>query len=477
MTRLELTILKNLIYNEPFLRKVIPFIHASYFSDAAEKVVFEEINKFVTKYNHPPTHEALVINLTETVTLKEEEVRGAIDVLKSCYQDKDNPTDMPWLVDQTEKFCQDKAIYNAVLESVSILDNKDGKKHKNSIPDLLSKALAVTFDAHIGHDYIEQSNERFEFYHQKFARIPFDLDFFNKITQGGFWEKTLNILLAGTGVGKSLIMCHMAAAAMTLGKNVLYITLEMAEEQIAKRIDANLLNVQLDEILTIAKSDYDRKFAALRCRTQGKLIIKEYPTAGASTLHFRALVNELALKRSFKPDIIFVDYLNICASARIKPGGNASSYQYIKSIAEELRGLAVECKVPVVSATQTNRDGFDNSDVNMTDTSESFGLPMTADFMCAIIETEELQNMGQYLVKQLKNRYSDPNLNRRFVIGVDKSRMKLFDVQQGAQTNIQGSGQGNQSHTIMAPPGVGGNAGIPTKMIVRKTKNFDGIKT
>lgn len=471
MTRLELTILKNLVYNEPFLRKVLPFIHPSYFSDNSERLVFEEIARFVTKYNNPPTHEALVINLTEAVTLKEEEVRGAINVLKELYQDKDQPTDVTWLTDQTEKFCQDKAIYNAVLESVAILDNKDGKKHKNAIPDILSKALGVTFDAHIGHDYIEQSNERFEFYHHTEKRIPFDLEFFNRITKDGFCEKTLNIFLAGTGVGKTLVMCHMAAAAMTLGKNVLYITMEMAEQRIAERVDANLLNVQLDELMKIPKAEYDRKFSSMKCRTQGKLIIKEYPTAGASTLHFRALINELALKRSFKPDILFIDYLNICSSARIKPGGQASSYQYIKSIAEELRGLAVECSIPIISATQTNRDGFDNSDVDLTDTSESFGLPMTADFMCAIIQTEELGNMGQYLIKQLKNRYSDPNVNKRFVIGVDKSRMKLFDVQQNAQLNIQGSGQ---------PAISGGGAGNQTssaRPTIRRTKNFDGIKT
>jgi replicative DNA helicase len=478
MTRLEQTIIKNLIYNEPYLRKVLPFLQSSYFSDTSERLVFEEIERFVQKYNNPPTHEALVINLTEAVTLKEEEVQGAIGVLKVCYQDKDTPTDTTWLVDQSEKFCQDKAIYNAVLESVSILDQKDGKKHKNSIPDILTKALSITFDAHIGHDYLEQAGERFEFYHRKENHIPFDLDFFNKITKGGFCEKTLNIFLAGTGVGKSLVMCHLAAAALTLGKNVLYITLEMAEEQIAKRIDANLLNVQLDELLELPRADYDRKFSALRCRTNGKLIIKEYPTAGASTLHFRALINELALKRSFKPDLLFVDYLNICSSARIKAGGNASSYQYVKSIAEELRGLGVECKVPVISATQTNRDGFDNSDVDLTNTSESFGLPMTSDFMCAIIETEELANLGQYLIKQLKNRYADPNINKRFVIGVDKSRMRLFDVQQGAQQNIQGSGQSSSgpAKQLYGPSGGGGNA-MPTGQMVRRTKNFDGVKT
>jgi len=476
MIRLELSILKNLIYNEPYLRKVLPHIQTSYFSDTCERLVFEEINRFVTKYNTAPTHEALVINLTEAVSLREEEVRGSIEVLKQCYQDKDNPTDVPWLIDQTEKFCQEKAIYNAVLEVVSIIDNKDGKKNKNSIPDLLSKALGITFDTHVGHDYMEQSDDRYEFYHRTHKRIPFDLDFFNKITKGGFWEKTLNILLAGTGVGKTLVMAHMAAAAMSIGKNVLYITLEMAEEQIAKRVDANLLNVRLDDILAVSKDDYTRKFSALRSRTQGKLIIKEYPTAGASTLHFRALVAELALKRSFKADIIFVDYLNICASARIKAGGNVSSYQYIKSVAEELRGFAVECKVPVVSATQTNRQGFDNSDVDMTDTSESFGLPMTADFMCAIIETEELQLMGQYMIKQLKNRYSDPNINKRFVIGVDKSRMKLFDVAQDAQLNIQGSGQlieGNQQRMLTGP----GEPATTHKTMIRRTKNFNGIKT
>ena len=357
MNRLEHSILKNLIYNEEYTRKVLPFISPEYFSDATEKSVFKEVLEFVNQYKNLPTHEALVINFTEKKSLTEEQVRGAVKLLKDIDDAKNQPTETQWLIEQTEKFCQDKAIYNAIMESVSILDDKQTKRTKGEIPKLLSDALGVSFDQNIGHDYINDYDSRFDFYHKVESRIRFDLDIFNKITKGGLPIKTLNIALAGTGVGKSLFMCHVAAGCLSQGHNVLYITLEMAEEKIAERIDANLLNIDLAELHTISKSDYERKFETLRNKTQGKLIIKEYPTASASSLHFRALLNELALKKNFRPDIIFIDYLNICSSARIKPGNGVNSYVYIKSIAEELRGLAVEANVPIVSATQTTRSG------------------------------------------------------------------------------------------------------------------------
>ena len=439
--RLERTILKNLIYNEEFTRKVLPFIKPEYFSDQIEKLVFKEVFEFVNKYKNLPTHEALVINFTEAKSLTEPQVKESIELLNDIQQDKNEKVELKWLTEHTEKFCQDKAIYNAIMESVTILDDKNGKKTKGEIPQLLADALGVSFDSNVGHDYMQDFDERYDFYHRVESRIKFDLDIFNKITKGGLPIKTLNIALAGTGVGKSLFMCHCAAGALSQGNNVLYITLEMAEEKIAERIDANLLNITMDELHTIPKDDYERKFSALKNKVQGKLIIKEYPTAGASTLHFRALLNELALKKNFRPDIIFIDYLNICASSRIKPGGNVNSYTYIKSIAEELRGLAVEFNLPVVSATQTTRSGYSNSDVDLTDTSESFGLPATADFMFALITNEELENLGQIMVKQLKNRYSDPNYYKRFVVGVDRSKMRLYDTEQSAQEDILDSGQ------------------------------------
>jgi replicative DNA helicase len=441
MNRLERTILKNLIHNEEYTRKVLPFIKPEYFSDQIEKLVFKEVFDFVNKYKNLPTHEALVINFTEAKNLTEPQVKDSIELLKEIKQDKDETVELKWLTEHTEKFCQDKAIYNAIMESVSILDDKNGKKSKGEIPQLLADALGVSFDSNVGHDYMNDFDDRFDFYHKVESRIKFDLDIFNKITKGGLPLKTLNIALAGTGVGKSLFMCHCAAGALSQGSNVLYITLEMAEEKIAERIDANLLNITMDELHTISKDDYERKFSTLKNKVQGKLIIKEYPTASASTLHFRALLNELALKKNFRPDIIFIDYLNICASARIKPGGNVNSYTYIKSIAEELRGLAVEFNLPVVSATQTTRSGYSNSDVDLTDTSESFGLPATADFMFALITNEELEALGQIMVKQLKNRYSDPNYYKRFVVGVDRSKMRLYDTEQSAQSDIVDSGQ------------------------------------
>jgi replicative DNA helicase len=451
-----------LIYNEEYIRKVLPFIRPDYFSDNAEKIVFKEIFDFLNQYKNPPTHEALVINFTEKKNLTEPQVQEAIELLNKVHSDKDEPTETQWLIEQTEKFCQDKAIYNAIMESVSILDSKNEKRTKGEIPQLLSDALGVSFDNNIGHDYTQDYDSRYDSYHKVESRIRFDLDLFNKITKGGLPIKTLNIALAGTGVGKSLFMCHVAAGNLSQGQNVLYITMEMAEEKIAERIDANLLNIDLDELRTISKEDYLRKFSALKSKTQGKLIIKEYPTAGASVLHFRALLNDLALKKNFRPDIIFIDYLNICCSARIKPGANVNSYSYIKAIAEELRGLAVEFALPVVSATQTTRSGFSNSDPGLEDTSESFGLPATADFMFALVTNEELEALNQILVKQLKNRYGDPNLYKRFVLGVDRSKMRLYDVEESAQQDIA-------------------DAGIPDKPINtfgnrERRKDFGGLK-
>jgi replicative DNA helicase len=462
MNRLEQTIIKNLIYNEEYVRKVLPFIRPDYFSDNAEKIVFKEIFEFINQYKNPPTHEALVINFTEKKNLTEPQVQEAIELLNKVHSDRDEPTETQWLIEQTEKFCQDKAIYNAIMESVSILDSKSEKRTKGEIPQLLSDALGVSFDNNIGHDYTQDYDSRYDSYHKVESRIRFDLDLFNKITKGGLPIKTLNIALAGTGVGKSLFMCHVAAGNLSQGQNVLYITMEMAEEKIAERIDANLLNIDLDELRTISKEDYTRKFSALKAKTQGKLIIKEYPTAGASVLHFRALLNDLALKKNFRPDIIFIDYLNICCSARIKPGANVNSYSYIKAIAEELRGLAVEFGLPVVSATQTTRSGFSNSDPGLEDTSESFGLPATADFMFALVSNEELEALGQILVKQLKNRYGDPNLYKRFVLGIDRAKMRLYDVEESAQQDIA-------------------DAGIPDKPINtfgnrERRKDFGGLK-
>jgi replicative DNA helicase len=441
MNRLEHSILKNLIYNETFARKVLPFLRTDYFSDNTEKVVYKEVDDFINKYNSLPTHEALIINLTESKKLTEQEVRNSMELLQNINQHKDEPTEMKWLVEQTEKFCQDKAIYNAIMESVSILDDKGDKKAKGEIPKILSDALGVSFDPNVGHDYIDDFSNRYDLYHKVESRVKFDLDIFNKITKGGLPVKTLNVALAGTGVGKSLFMCHVAASCLSNAQNVLYITMEMAEEKIAERIDANLLNVTMDELHVMSKEDYVRKFGVLKNKTQGKLIIKEYPTAAANALHFRALLQELQLKKSFKPDIIFIDYLNICSSSRIKPGGSVNSYTYIKSIAEELRGLAVEAGLPIVTATQTTRSGFTNTDVDLTDTSESFGLPATADFMFALISTEELQQLNQIMVKQLKNRYSDPSVFKRFIVGIDRSKMRLYDTEQSSQTDISDSGQ------------------------------------
>jgi len=435
--RLEDTILKNLIYFEEYTRKALPYIKPEYFSEQTDKILFSEIKNFLSKYNSLPTKESLLIEMGEKSELTEDQFQIVSKKISEYFFTKDEKPEIEWIVDTTEKFCQDRAIYNAVLESIQILDGENKTlKDKGSIPTLLSDALSVCFDPYIGHDYIEDADERYKSYHEVEERIPFDLEFFNKITKGGLPRKTLNIALAGTGVGKSLFMCHHAASCLSNGMNVLYITLEMAEERIAQRIDANLMNITMDELEEIPKDAYDKKMGRIRNMVKGKLIVKEYPTASANVNHFRNLMNELKLKRRFTPDIIFVDYINIATSSRLKFGNSVNSYNYIKSIAEELRGLAVECDVPVVSATQTTRSGYTNSDVGLEDTSESFGLPATADFMFALISTEELEDLGQILVKQLKNRYNDPGMNKRFVVGVDRAKMKLYDLEESAQANL-----------------------------------------
>lgn len=439
--KLEQTILKNLIFNDDYLRKVLPFLKKEYFSDLTEKVLYEEVSNFITAYNNPPTIEAIGLAVKERKNLTNEQVENCENYLKEIDLSSKDLPQIQWLIDKTEKFCQEKAIYNAILGSISILDGKDKAQDKGAIPKILSDALAVSFDSSVGHDYLENSDDRYDFYHRKEERIPFDLEYFNKITKGGLPAKTLNIALAGTGVGKSLFMCHVAAGCMVQGKNVLYITMEMAEEEIAKRIDANLLNVTVDDLMELPKDLYDKKVERVKSKTTGKLIIKEYPTASASAIHFRTLLNELNLKRNFIPDIIFIDYLNICCSSRIKPGASINSYTYVKAIAEELRGLAVEYSVPVVSATQTTRSGFTSSDPGLEDTSESFGLPATADLMFALITSEELEELGQLMVKQLKNRYNDPTAIKRFTLGIDRSKMKLYDVEQIGQTDIADAGK------------------------------------
>jgi len=435
---IERTTLSNLVYNEPYARKVLPFIKPEYFSNRHERVVFEEINKFVEKYGNQPTKEALSIELDNRKDLTEEEFKSVTNIVETLSNAE---VDMQWLVDTTEKFCKDKAVYNAILSGIQIIEGKDKQQTAEAIPSILSEALSVAFDQNVGHDYVEDGEDRFEFYHKREEKIEFDLDYFNKITKGGLPQKTLNIALAGTGVGKSLFMCHMAASTLMQGKNVLYITLEMAEERIAERIDANLMNITMDDLHELPKKMFSDRLSKIQTKTNGKLIIKEYPTASAHTGHFRSLIKELALKKSFRPDIIFIDYLNICASSRFKGNANVGSYFYIKAIAEELRGLAVENNVPIMSATQTTRGGYSNSDIGLEDTSESFGLPATADLMFALISTEDLESLNQIMVKQLKNRYNDPGMNKRFVVGIDRARMKLYDCEQEAQDDIIDSGQ------------------------------------
>jgi replicative DNA helicase len=440
---------------------VIPFLKDEYFTDWSERKVFQHVKNFVEQYNVSPSAEALEISLQNDKALTEEEFTKVVDIVQTFGESQ---TNKDWILDETEKFCKDKAVYNAIVQSIQIIDGKDKKFTSEAIPEILKDALGVSFDNSVGHDYLIDSDDRFEFYHRTEERIPFDLDMFNKITKGGLPNKTLNIALAGTGVGKSLFMCHMAAGAMSQGKNVLYITLEMAEERIAERIDANLMNVTMDDLKNLPKQMFDDRISRIRNKSEGKLIIKEYPTASAHSGHFRALLNELNLKKEFRPDIIFIDYLNICASSRFKMSGTVNSYTYIKGIAEELRGLAVEFNVPIVSATQTTRSGYANSDMELTDTSESFGLPATADFMFGIISTEDLEKLGQLLIKQLKNRYNDPSQLKRFVIGVDRAKMRLYDVDVSAQKNIM---QGDNK--VEQKP-----ASFTSKMFVKK--NFDSIK-
>jgi|TARA_B110000285_G_C15055630_1_gene579405 replicative DNA helicase len=435
---IERTTLTQLVTNEQYARKVLPFMKKDYFTDRTERTIFEEITKFVDKYNKIPTQTSLEIEVQGRKDLNESDYKKVVAVIQTLSS---TDVDFDWLVDTTEKFCKDKAVYNAIVEGISIIDGKDKERGPDAIPGILTDALAVGFDNAVGHDYLADSESRFDYYHTVEKKIPFDLEFFNKITKGGLPPKTLNIALAGTGVGKSLFMCHVAANCLSQGKNVLYITLEMAEERIAERIDANLMNISMEDLHDLPKQMFDNKIAKIIKSTSGKLIVKEYPTASAHSAHFRGLIKELAIKKSFKPDIIFIDYLNICASSRFKGAQNVNSYMYIKSIAEELRGLAVETNVPIMSATQTTRSGFSNSDVGLEDTSESFGLPATADLMFALISNEELDELNQIAVKQLKNRYNDPTMNKRFVIGIDRAKMRLFDIKVSEQDGLVDSGQ------------------------------------
>ena len=437
MDRIETTILRNLMHDENYLRRVMPFMKAEYFADAADLAVFRCIQQFVEDFNACPTTEALAIALQRT-SLNEESFKQAHELLQELGPE---PANADWLTKETEKWCKDRAIYNAIVKSIEIIDGRDKLMTPDALPSLLQDALSVAFDNSVGHDYLADAAERFEFYHKIEHRVPFDLELFNKITGGGLPNKTLNVALAGTGVGKSLFMCHVAASCLALGKNVLYITLEMAEERIAERIDANMMNITMDDLHSIGKQMFENRIDKIKNKTEGRLIIKEYPTASAHSGHFKTLLNELRLKQKFHPDIIMIDYLNICASSRFKNAQAANSYMYIKSIAEELRGLAVENDVPILTATQTTRGGYGNTDVDLTDTSESFGLPATADFMFALISTEELEELNQLMVKQLKNRYNDPTSNRKFVIGIDRAKMKLYDVEDRAQRDIVDSGQ------------------------------------
>ena len=448
MERIEITIIRNLIHNEDYSRKVIPFLEPTYFERRSEKVIFEEIASFIVKYGSSVTIEALNIEVENRNDVTEDEVKEIVDINQNL---NDSPVDQQWLFDVTEKWCRDRAIYLALMESIHIADGNDEKKNRDAIPSILSDALAVAFDNNVGHDYLQNYEERYDYYHKKEEKIEFDLEYFNKITKGGLPNKTLNIALAGTGVGKSLFMCHHASSVLLQGRNVLYITMEMAEEKIAERIDANLLDVSIQNLNDLPKNTFEKKVINISKKTQGQLIIKEYPTASAHAGHFKTLLNELALKKSFKPDIIFIDYLNICASSRYRAGSNVNSYSYIKAIAEELRGLAVETNVPIVSATQTTRSGFASSDVDLTDTSESFGLPATADLMFALISTEELEGLNQIMVKQLKNRYNDPTIFKRFVIGIDRAKMRLYDCEQKAQEDILDNGNEEEYNGDIKP--------------------------
>ena len=443
---LEKIILKSLFNQEQYTRKILPYLKSDYFNERTEKVVFEELQKYILKYNARPSYEAIQISIGDLNNLTEDDYKSCCELIDEVSGIKD-VKDEEWLYEQTEKFCQERALHNAILDSIHILDGKEKAKGKGAIPQLLTDALSVSFDPAVGHDYIDDADKRYEFYHKTEKRIPFDLEYFNKITKGGMPQKTLNVVLAGTGVGKSLFMCHVAASSLSQNYNVLYVTLEMAEERIAERIDANLLNIKIDELETLPKDSFERKIERLKQSVKGKLIIKEYPPVSAGSNHFRALMNELWLKKNFRPDILIVDYLNLCSSSRIKLGSNVNSYSFIKAIAEELRGLAVEFKIPILTATQTTRSGYSSTDPGLEDTSESFGLPATADFMFAMIATEEMEKLNQVMVKQLKNRYNDPTSNKRFIVGIDRPKMKLYDVEQSAQ-KISDSGQDDDSAPI-----------------------------
>ena len=457
--RIEDTVLRHLLHNENYARKAIPFLKDEYFSDSSERLIFHQINEFIQKYNDLPTKEALLIDIDKIKNISEIDYDSSLKIIEKL--DEPDSVEEQWLLDATEEFCQERAIYNAIMDSIGIIDGKDKTKGKGNIPEILIAALGVSFDSHVGHDFLEDSEDRFDFYHRIEERVPFDIELLNKSSRGGLPRKSLNIILAGTGVGKTLAMCHMAASNMMLGKNVLYITMEMAEEKIAERIDANLLNVAVDELSVLPRDVYENKVNRVRDKTVGKLIIKEFPTASAHVGHIRHLLNELNLKRSFVPDIIYIDYLNICLSSRIKSGSNVNSYTYIKSIAEELRGLAVERNLPILSATQTTRTGFTNSDPGLEDTSESFGLPATADYMIALVSTDELQELNQIMVKQLKNRYNDPTINRRFVIGIDRAKMRLYNLEENAQSNVM-----NDDVVVMDN----------TKFGEREKRDFSGLK-
>lgn len=435
--KLETLILSSLIHNVDYARSILPFVRPEYFNDEAERHVFNIIDEFYKTYNKAPNIDVLTIELQNDRSLKENEYKTRAEIVINL---EPSTAEMDWLMAETEKFCKDRAVYNAILKSIGIIDGKDREHNQDAIPSLLQEALSVGFDNRVGHDYLEDAAIRYDFYHKVENRIPFDLDLFNKITNGGMPNKTLNVALAGTGVGKSLFMCHVAASTLTQGKNVLYITMEMAEERIAERIDANLMNITMDQLKDLPRPIFDNRVAKITEKTQGRLIIKEYPTAGAHTGHFKSLLKELQLKRNFRPDLIVIDYLNICASSRFKAGANINSYTLIKSIAEELRGMAVEHDVPILSATQTTRSGYGNTEVELTDTSESFGLPATVDFMFALISTEDLEALNQILVKQLKNRYNDPTINKKFVVGIDRAKMRLYDLENNAQQSISNSG-------------------------------------
>ena len=465
-SKIENVILQNLANDDVFMRKVIPFLKRDYFLDNTDKILYDKIKSFIDEYNSIPSKDALTIAAQNDKSLSEDQYKEVVEAIHNLDPTEHNKD---WLYKETEKFCKDKAIYNAILSSIAIIDGRDKGKSEDGIPQLLQDALGVCFDNNVGHDYIDSADKRYEYYHRVETRIPFDLDYFNKITNGGMPNKTLNVCLAGTGVGKSLFMCHVAASVLAQNKNVLYITLEMAEERIAERIDANLMNITMDQLKDLPKAIFDSRIEKIRGKTEGTLIIKEYPTTGAHTGHFKALLNELQLKKQFKPDIIIIDYLNICASSRFKAGSNINSYTLIKSIAEELRGLAVEENVPILSATQTTRSGYGNTDVELTDTSESFGLPATVDFMFALISTEELEQMNQIMVKQLKNRYNDPTLYKRFVIGVDRAKMKLYDLEQSAQKNIMDSGM-KEEQPKWAP------TNTPRKPFEKATRDFTKIR-